>query len=217
MVDASLFPAIRQAIKANELGPASPYQLSYARLGQSGGSFGIFQGDAHVNPTARNVLTQILQGAGADPATVSRIVGLVSQACPNGNPLTQADTTLANNALSSPAGVKLVDQMDSQLLNVVLGRLDTSIAAATAQNMTIDPAALLYLALWVNMTGAPNTFNQWIGGTAVAGVAPPTPPAVTVANVTAYLLASSFFVQHPGNFAHFQQSAQSGVPLLPAV
>ena len=215
MVDAALLPAIKQAIKENEIDGASPYQLSYAQRGQSGGSFGVFQGDVHTNPTARNVLTQVLQTSGADAATVARIIGLVSQACPNGNPLTQGDTTLANNALSSPAGMQLVDQMDGQLLNVVLGNLDASIVAATAQNMTIDPTALLYIALWVNMTGAPNQLNQWIGGTAVAGVAPPAPPTVTVANIEAYLKAMQFFVQHPQNFLHLQQSVATGIPLLP--
>ena len=63
MVDTALFPAIRAAIKQNELGNASPYCLSYARLGQSGASFGIFQGDTNVNPLARSTLTDVLNAA----------------------------------------------------------------------------------------------------------------------------------------------------------
>ena len=53
LVDATLLPAIRAAIKANEIGTESPYRLSYARLGVSGASFGIFQGDTNVNHEAR--------------------------------------------------------------------------------------------------------------------------------------------------------------------
>ena len=53
MVDATLVPAIKAAIKQNELGDASPYMLSYACLGASGASFGIFQGDTNVNHVAR--------------------------------------------------------------------------------------------------------------------------------------------------------------------
>ena len=61
MVDTALIPAITAAIKTNEIGNASPYALSYAELGASGASFGIFQGDTNVNHTARATLLQALQ------------------------------------------------------------------------------------------------------------------------------------------------------------
>ena len=52
-IDPAIGPALRAALKENEIGNASPYRLSYAKLGQSGASFGVFQGDTHVNPKAR--------------------------------------------------------------------------------------------------------------------------------------------------------------------
>ncbi len=213
MVDASLLPAIRAAIRANELGSASPYQLSYARLGQSGASFGIFQGDTHVNATARATLQTILTGSGADAATVERIMAAVSQACPGGNPLNPADTATANGALNSTAGQAAVDAMDDQLLQGVLNGLDSSIHAAA--DLPIEGEALLYMALWINMTGAPSMLNQWLGGLTVSGVAPPTGPTVGPADICAYLKASKYFTEHPQNFAHMQASVAVGVKLLP--
>src|SRR5207253_5742633 len=108
MVDTALIPAIKEAIKQNEIGNASPYQLSYARLGASGASFGVFQGDTNVSHAARATLAAALRAADADQSAVTRILGLVSQPCPNGNPLSPEDTGLANGALSSSDGRELV-------------------------------------------------------------------------------------------------------------
>jgi len=213
MVDASLYPAIRAAIRANELGNISPYQLSYARLGASGASFGIFQGDTHVNPLARSTLQSILTAAGGAPASVSCIMGLVSQACPNGNPLSPADTAFANQALNSPAGQAAVDAMDDQLMQTVLNGLDGCIAASGTTPITGE--ALLYMALWINMTGAPTTLKLWLGGQTVSGVPAPAGPSVEPADIEAYLKASAYFTAHPQNFAHMQASVATGVPLLP--
>ena len=215
-MDATLVPAIREAIKQNELGNASPYCLSYARLGASGASFGIFQGDTNVNHTARSTLVSVLQSAATPADTIGRIIAAVSQACPNGNPLTPADTTLANAALCSPAGQTLVDQMDSVLLQIVLGELDTSVVSASTRNQTIEPAALLYVALWVNMTGAPDTLNKWLSGIQEVGLAPPVGPMVTQQNVQNYLHSNTYFMLHPKNFVHLQDSVQAAIPLLPA-
>jgi len=118
MVDSALFPAIREAIQQNELGNASAYQLSFARLGDSGASFGIFQGDTNVNSTARQTPLSILRQAGTDQDGINRIMAAVSQPCPEGNPLSDADTALTNAALSSPGGRALMEQMDSTLMNV---------------------------------------------------------------------------------------------------
>lgn len=215
MVDTLLLPAIREAIKANELGSVSPYCLSYARLGSSGASFGIFQGDTNVNHTARSTLLQALQAYGADTSTCNRILAAVSRACPNGNPLSDGDTELANAALASPAGQHLVDTMDSALLNVVLGELDSCIAAAGTRNQTIAPEALLYIALWVNMTGAPDTLNKWLSGTQEVGVVPPTGAIVTSQNIQNYLHANTYFRIHPKNFVHMQDSVSAALSLLP--
>ena len=110
MVDTNTVPALKLAIKQNEVGNSSPYCLTYARMGTSGASFGIFQGDTNVNQTARNTLRQVLQKAGVSSNDCNRIIAGVSQPCPNGNPLSAADTTSANNALA--ANTDLVDGMD---------------------------------------------------------------------------------------------------------
>src|SRR5689334_11133354 len=157
MVAAALVPVIREAIKQNEIGRASPYALSFARSGKSGGSFGVFQGDAHVNSVARATLQRVLESAGVAPAIADRIVAAVSRLCPDGNPLADADARVANDALSSDAGRALVDAMDKKLLDVVLGHLDGCIAAAASRGRAIEPPALLPIALWVNMTGPPDT------------------------------------------------------------
>jgi hypothetical protein len=216
MVDPSLVPAIREAIKQNEIGNASPYCLSYACLGASGASFGIFQGDTNVNHVARSTLMQVIQAAGTTADTIARIVAAVSQPCPRGNPLSSADTDIANSALSSPAGQIVVDQMDATLLQIVLGELDTSIASASSRNQSIEPAALLYIALWVNMTGAPDTLNKWLAGTQEVGLAPPVGRVVTQQNLQNYLHANTYFLLHPKNFVHLQDSVQAAIPLLPA-
>jgi hypothetical protein len=216
MVDPKLVPAIREAVKQNEIGDASPYCLSYAKLGQSGASFGIFQGDTNVNHTARAVLVKVLQDADCPADAVDRIIAAVSRPCPNGNPLSPQDTDMANNALASDAGRSDVDAMDTTLLNVVLSDLDTSLAAAGGANLTIDWVALLYIALWCNMTGAPTTLNKWLSGTTEVGLAPPVGPVVTPENLQAYLRANTFFQTHPQNFVHMQDSVNAGARLLPA-
>ena len=66
MVDMALIPAIKEAIKQNEIGDASPFQLSYARLGASGASIGVFQGDTNVSHTARATLAAALRAAGIE-------------------------------------------------------------------------------------------------------------------------------------------------------
>jgi hypothetical protein len=216
VVDTTLVPAIKAAIRANELGSASPYCLSYARLGQSGASFGIFQGDTNVNHTTRAVLRQALSTGGSSAADCDRIISAVSKPCPDGNPLSKEDTMLANDALASEAGRALVDAMDAALLQVVLGELDTSIAAAaTHDQATIVPAAQLYIALWVNMTGAPNTLNKWLSGSPDMGLLPPIGPLVTRQNIESYLQASTYFRLHPHNFVHMADSVDAGIAAAP--
>jgi hypothetical protein len=213
MVDTALFPAIRAAIKQNELGNASPYCLSYARLGQSGASFGIFQGDTNVNPLARSTLTDVLNAAGIDNATVAGIMAAVSRALPDGCPLSSADSALADDALAGALGQPIVDQMDDQLMQTVLKGIDSCIAASDAR--PVDPAAQLYIALWVNMTGAPTSLAKWLGGTEVAGLAPPDGASVGAEDLESYLQANTYFRNNPRNFPHMQSSVAAGAALLP--
>ncbi len=216
MVNPDLVPAIREAIKQNEIGKASPYCLSYACLGTSGASFGIFQGDTSGNSTAQGTLRQALQQNGAAADAIDRIMAAVGQPCPNGNPLDPADTALTTQALGCSGGQALVDAQDQSLLGIVLNELDSCIAAAATRTMDIADDAQLYIALWVNMTGAPTTLCKWLSGTEEVGVAPPAPPTVTAASIEAYLQANSFFRLHPQNFVHMQDAVESALPLLPA-
>jgi hypothetical protein len=216
LVDAAIIPAIKIAIQTNELGSVSPYRLSYARLGKSGASFGIFQGDTNVNATARATLRQALTTAGVGATVTDRIINAVSQPCPGGNPLSAADTALANNALSSEAGMALVDAMDDTLLQVVLGEIDTCLAAAVTRQLTISAVAQLYIALWVNMTGAPHMLNAWLSGTTELGLSAPIGPTISRQAIESYLQASSFFRLHPRNFIHMQDSVDAGASVLPS-
>ena len=214
MNHATLVAAIKGAIKENELGHASPYALTYARLGASGASFGIFQGDTNVNHTARATLLRALQASNTNTDAISRIMAAVGQPCPNGDPLAPDDGAAANAALSCDGGRALVDAMDDTLLSVVLDELDSCIAAAATRTMTIDFQALLYIALWVNMTGTPDALKKWLSGTQEAGLAPPTGPVVTPQNLQNYLHANTYFRLHPRNFVHMQDAVNAVAPLL---
>ncbi|HEV2677278.1 MAG TPA: hypothetical protein VGV37_22310 [Aliidongia sp.] len=214
MVDQALYPAIRAAIKQNELGNASPYCLSYARRGQSGASFGAFQGDTNVNDLARSTLTDVLNAAGTADDAVAALLAAVSRPLPNGNPLSPSNTALVNDALASAFGQPIVDRMDDRLMQTVLAGIDSCIAASGQR--PIDPAAQLYLALWINMTGAPTTVCKWLGGSEIAGLAPPAGTTVAPQDVENYLQASAYFRENPRNFTHLQASVQAGVALLPA-
>jgi hypothetical protein len=215
MVEPALFPAIKTAVRQNEIGDASAYELSFARKGTSGGSFGACQGDTNPSELARDTLVAVLRKAGAGEDAVARILAEVSRPCPDGNPLTQVDTDLANAALASPDGQELVDRMDDQLLAIILDRVDRCIAAARARDLSIDADALLFIALWVNMTGPPNILSRWLGGSTELGVAAPAGPRVSRDHIETYLLATKFFRENPRNFNHMRESVEVGLPLLP--
>jgi hypothetical protein len=211
MVDAVLLPAIRAALRENEIGDQSPYVLSYARLGESGGSFGVFQGDVHADPIAREALTQVLTAANVDAGSITRIVDAVSRPCPNGSPLSPADQQTVDDALASPEGRAIVDAVDEKILQVILNELDSSIDAAASVNSQLNEGAQLCIALWVNMTGPPTTLNDWIKGQQVGKVAPPAASPVTRDDVTRYLEATKYFTDHPKNLIHFQASVDKGL------
>ena len=179
MVDTTLLGAIRTALRENEIGDQSPYVLSYAGKGDSGGSFGAFQGDVHVDEVARDTLKAVLQSANLDAETVTRILTAVSQPCPNGSPLDPEDQKAADSALSSEKGRALVDAMDDSIFQRILAQLDTSLDAAGSINRKLDPGAQISIALWANMTGPPTTLNDWLRGTPVNDVSPPADATVT--------------------------------------
>jgi hypothetical protein len=215
MVESNLIPAIKEAVKQNEIGNQSPYKLSYARLGVSGASFGVFQGDTNVSDTARQTLRKALQADGASDTTIARIMSLVSQRLPNGNPLSPDDTEIADTALSSETGRALVDAMDNGLFMIVIRDLNACTAAAQTNHCSIEPIALLYMAVWVNMTGPPTILTKFLAGNSEIGVLPPVGPTVTTQDMQTYLHASRYFILHPRNFLHLQESVETAEALLP--
>jgi hypothetical protein len=216
MVDQALLPAITETIRQNEIGNGSPYVLSFARLGKSGASFGFMQGDTNVSELARHTLQQVLAGAGLGSVAIGRIMAAVSQALPDGNPLSDTDTSMVDAALNSLEGRALVDQMDRTLLQGVLNGLDSCISAAASHGLALAPIVTLYIAPWINMSGAPTLLNTWLGGTAIHGVPPPSAPTVNESDIVAYLQAMGYFQAHPRNFTHFQQCVAAGAKLLPS-
>lgn len=212
MVDPMLVPALRETLKQNEIGDASPYQLSFARLGKSGASFGFMQGDTNVSPLARATLRLVLDETELDG---DAIIAELSRPLPDGNPLSPSTTATVDDALASEAGRASVDDMDQTLFSKVQSGLDICIDAAANREMAIDPVACLYIAPWINMTGAPTLLVAWLNGAAIHGVPAPTPPIVTEHDVVAYLQSTAYFEAHPRNFKHLAESVQSGAKLLP--
>ena len=65
MPDESLKPAIRAALRMHEIGARSPYEISFAGKGRSGGSFGFMQGDLSAGPAiVRETFRAVLGAAG---------------------------------------------------------------------------------------------------------------------------------------------------------
>jgi hypothetical protein len=214
MTDSSMFPAIRAAVKANEIGAGNPYSLSFAGKAKSGASFGIFQNDTAANPQALATLQSILQKAGLPAGQVATIIKLVGKLCPK-DPLDPDDEEAANDALSSADGKKAVDALDEKRFKVICGYLDDAVDSA---KNPIEGKAQLGICMWCNMTEAPTTMLTWLGGSAVdepgGKVDPPGNP-VSFDDLTRLLENTTYFTNHPGNWQHFADSAEEGAKLLP--
>ncbi len=217
MPDPSMLPAIRAALRAHELGSGDPYALSFALLGTSGASFGIFQADTASDPRAAATLRAVLNGAGMAPARIDAVLALLTKRCPF-DPLNREDEAAVDAALASPQGRALVDALDEETVTVVTGNLDLAIAAAQNVGNSVEADAQLAICLWCNMTGTPTLLLSWLRGLAIeepgGTVAAPGNP-VALADMQRYLLRSTFFTNHPRNWTHFQASVAVGVRLLP--
>jgi len=205
---------IRAALQANELGTGDPYTLSYAGLGNSGPSFGIFQADMAANAGARACMRTILVGSGLVQIAAASIVSQLGIAC-IACPLNHNDEATVLAAMDSDAGRKMIDAMDGVTLGAVLGYVGRAMDAAAAAGKTLDDGAACAVALWANMTGAPTTLGEWLGGQSVAidgvSLAPPAGPVVTQADLLSYLSHTLFFEQHQRNLAQFQASIATGL------
>jgi hypothetical protein len=215
MPDDALKPALRAALRFNEIGNASPYKISFAGKAKSGGSFGFMQGDlaAHLTVATRT-FHDALAAAGVPEDRIQSLLQVLSVPCPT-NPLTPEDTTLVDNALL--ASRALVDRMDETILQGVYGNLDRCSSTANSASCAIEPVALIYMALWINMTGPPTSLLRWLSGQD-PGLTQPIPPAgdtVDEAGMQTYLQATAYFTANPRNFPHLVASAEKGAELIP--
>ena len=214
MVDEALKPGLRAALRRNEIGKASPYQLSFAAKDNSGASFGFMQGDlAAGQPEVHAAFRGCLSDAGLDAATIGNFERQLSvrlTSCP----LADNERDQVNAALL--AGSNHVDAMDETILANVYAGLDRCVAAATSAHRTIAPMAQLYMAMWINMTGPPTTLLNWLrGGTVTLERPVPQPGAVIDGpDMEAYLGATKYFVQNPRNFQHMKDAAAAGMDAL---
>lgn len=216
MLDEALKRAIRTALRLHEIGDDTPYKMFFAGKGKSGGSFGFMQGDlAAGQPSVKTTFRAVMAAAGVAPARTQAIEATLSVHCID-NPLSPSDTRLVNAALASDAGRPLVDAMDEAILGAVYAGLEKCIATAAAAGRSIDAKALLYLAMWINMTGPPSTVLNWLAGKPVSLARPVGKAGAVVGGVAmeAYLRATSYYSENPGNFPHAMQCAAAGMAAM---
>jgi len=215
MVDNAIKPALRAALRYHEIGDATPYEISFAAKGSSGGSFGFMQGDlaAH-QPIVKTTFKQVLANAGFSQNEITDLNQRLSVHLLD-SPLTPAEEQRVNAALV--AGKALVDAMDENILQGVYGELDRCIATAAAAGRIIEPVAFLYMAMWINMTGPPDKLLIWLAGNNphLQGPAPQLGATVTETAIQDYLKLTFYYTNNPGNWPHMMQSAAKGKPLLP--
>jgi hypothetical protein len=217
-VDDQLRNAIRAALRVNEIGRTSPYQLSFAGKGKSGASFGASQGDLAAQPLARDTLWKVLAASEVPQAKIASILGQLSGPLYS-NPLSTEDDRLVEQALAAPQGRDLVDAMDKTIMESVCQSVADCEGAAEAAGISLEPTAELYMALWINMTGPPTTLKQWVGGNEVwvdshrNKIAAPT-GQVSSGMIINYLKSCDYFIANPGNFPHMQEAVAAGTAYL---
>lgn len=213
-LNAATMQVITTAIRLNEIGNASPYQISFAGKGNSGASFGFMQGDLNagqqiVATTFAAVLAASNIPADKAAALTKALSGHLLQ-----NPLSNADTTIVDDALSTLDGRALVDKMDQTILQGVCIGVSQCLQAALSSNRTVAPMSIAYMAMWINMSGAPTKLLSWLGGDVVVLgklQVGPAPLNIDEAAMEAYLKETPYFVANSKNFNHLQQCAQAAV------
>ena len=202
------------ALRLHEIGDASPYQLFLAGKGKSGASFGFMQGDlAAGQPEVKTTFHDILAADGISQNQIENITKKLSVHLIF-NPLGPAETKLVNDALAAHSD--LVDAMDEQIARNVYDDLDQCLQTAQGAGRAIAPKALIYMALWINMTGPPSSLLKWLGG-GNPGLPKPIPKAGSAVDGPAmetYLRATHYYTENPGNLPHMLNSAAAGAAIL---
>jgi hypothetical protein len=212
-INAQLKSAIQTALRSNEIGDSSPYQLCFAGKGKSGASFGATQGDLAANqPIVESTFESALQAAGFSPAEIHEFSAALSVPLIS-DPLSLSDTQRINAALLNSKS--LVDAMDQKILGGVFADVDRCIGAASEAGRHIEPKALIYMALWINMTGPPDKLSIWLqgGDPGLAGV-PVLGASVSGTDMEGYLRSTKYFRENPGNLPHMLRSAADGATTL---
>jgi hypothetical protein len=215
-LDAATKAFVKLAIQNNEIGLASPYVISFAGKGQSGGSFGAMQGDLAVGQKfVVDAFRGALETAGVSGDQIGGILGQLCVHCAK-NPLTLAVTTKVNEALKESSAQ--VDKMDDSLLDEIYASLRACLEAAQSSGRAIDREALLYMGAWINMSGPPTTLLAWLkGDTASLYAALKGAPAiVTGSAIRDYLSATRYFAAHPQNLQRLQSCVTAALKNLRA-
>ena len=211
MVDNAIKPALRTALRLHEIGNDTPYRISFAAKGKSGGSFGFMQGDLAAGQSdVTRTFREAMAAAGMDSGKIDRLVALLSRHQIK-NPLSPSETAEVDQALRASSG--LVDRMDERILQEVYRDLDICLAHASRKNRTVAAKAQLYMALWINMSGPPTKLLTWLDGGD-----PGLPRRVPAAGATIdgddmeeYLAGTNYYVAHPRNMQHLRECAAAGM------
>jgi hypothetical protein len=208
-------PALRAALRMHEIGNDTPYRLYFASKGKSGASFGFMQGDLAAGQ--KIVTSTFIDTLTSEGIAHSKIQSLLAKLSVHtiGNPLSPSDTKLVNAALDDRRAA--VDAMDEAILSDVYESLDRCVSVASGSGRVITGKAMLYAALWINMSGPPTKLLKWLEGKDphLAHPISKAPAVITGDDVRAYLMATSYYISNPGNAPHLDASVKAGEVLLP--
>jgi hypothetical protein len=215
--------AILDALSHHECGSReeTAYSLSFARIGQSGASFGPLQADCHADPAALTAIEQILRAAKVPTAQLGRMLWQLREAMPHGWPGMPGDLVTINTAIGSTQGRAIVDQLMQTILDGLCVQLDRCVAAAAENGSIISPDALIGMAIWINQDGPPTVLIDWLRGAAVTLGGAEVPDAnaggvVDLPNWLEYYEHIPFVQQHANQKPALLDAIQIGVKALGA-
>ena len=211
MSDANEIACLKTALRAHEIGRDSPYRISFASKGNSGASFGYMQGDLAAGQTeARTAFMTCLTKAGFSKNETDGVMSKLSVHCAS-NPLTPEETRRIDSALKASSDV--VDEMDDSIFAAVQKDLDECVATAKIHGRSISTEALVYMMLWINMTGRPSSLLKWLSEQEpkLAKKISLAPHLVNGQAMVEYLAATKYYSENPKSFRHMQQCVATGM------